>query len=143
MIDTSTNVIPVDETETTKFGKVKAWQLLYYDNAVYLLYIWSSGLISSYRVSDSFNKTVKKIDENAWKVRGVSTHLSSASKLFIFKDINERKMTTNGTMAGDFWFILADNVLYGFEVNYEGESGTKDSNSVQMKFEIKVGSSDS
>jgi hypothetical protein len=46
-------------------------------------------------------------------------------------------------MYGDFWFILADNLLYGFEVNSLGESGTGSQNSVQMKFEIKVGTSDS
>ena len=54
MVDTSQNAVEVDSVPTKKFGKVKTWKLLYYDEHVYLLYIWSSGLISSYRVSDSF-----------------------------------------------------------------------------------------
>lgn len=46
-------------------------------------------------------------------------------------------------LKGDFWFILADNVLYGFEVDENGESGTQPHNSVQMKFELKIGTADS
>lgn len=121
----------VDSASTTKFGKIKAWQILYYKEQVYLLYIWSSGLISSYRVSDAFTNS-NIILEKSWKVRGVSTHLSSATKLIIFKDIFETMTPLGGTeeLKGDFWFILADNVLYGFEVDENGESGTQPHNSV-------------
>lgn len=42
-------------------------------------------------------------------------------------------------MLSDFWFILADNILYGFEVDMNGMSGNSTDNSVQMKLEVQFG----